>query len=202
MILCNQNTTPFVHLGKGEFASIEGFNITVFSRRSKSGVESLIQSGYRYAYALQNDQGEAQALVHDAWLRVSKGLSKTPDKALLFRCIRNIHIDQYRRTQNVQFSSVDDSGRQAGDQTGAFDVAEVPDAQLQSALNTLRETEREALFLSVVEGYTASEIADLTGSTRGTVLSLIHRARFKLKNIMTDENVTPFVSKAGRATHD
>ena len=78
----------------------------------------------------------------------------------------------------------------------------MPDAQLQSALRTLRETEREVLFLSIVEGYTAGEIAELTGSKRGTVLSLIHRARLKLRNIMTEDNVTPFVSTAGRIRHD
>jgi len=37
------------------------------------------------------------------------------------------------------------------------------------------------LFLSVIEGYTAEEIAALTDSTRGTVLSLIHRSRQKLQ---------------------
>lgn len=174
----------------------------MFSRSSKPDIETLIQAGYRYAYALQNDSGEAQGLVHDAWLRASKSANGTPDKALLFRCVRNIHIDQYRRSRKVQFCSVDDFGRDAGDQTGAFDVVEVPDSKLESALTTLREPEREALFLSVVEGYTAGEVAKLTGSTRGTVLSLIHRARSKLKNIMTEDNVTPFVSKAGSVGYD
>ncbi|MFT6305540.1 MAG: RNA polymerase sigma factor (sigma-70 family) [Patiriisocius sp.] len=187
---------------QNEFFPSQSLDIVVFLRGSKQAIEKLIQSGYRYAYALQNDSGEAQGLVHDAWLRASKSTIGTPDKALLFRCVRNIHIDQYRRSRNVQFSSVDDIGRDAGDQTGAFDVTEVPDAQLQSALTTLRETEREVLFLSVVEGYTAGEIAELTSSTRGTVLSLIHRTRLKLKNIMTEDNVTPFVSRAGRVGHD
>jgi RNA polymerase sigma-70 factor (ECF subfamily) len=174
----------------------------VFSRRSKQDIETLIQAGYRYAYALQNDSGEAQGLVHDAWLRASQSKGKTPDKALLFRCVRNIHIDQYRRSRTVRFSAVDDFGRDAGDQTGAFDVTEVPDAQLQKALMTLRENEREVLFLSIVEGYTASEIAELIDSTRGTVLSLTHRARLKLKNLMTEDNVTPFVRNAGRVSND
>ena len=170
----------------------------MFSPASKQSVESLIQAGYRYACALQQDPGEAQGLVHEAWLRASRMQPAPPDKALLFRCVRNIHIDQYRRSQHVRFSAVDDLGRDAGDQTGSFDVVEVPDAQLQSALNQLRDTEREALFLSVVEGYTANEIAALTGSSRGTVLSLIHRARLKLKNLMQEDNVTPFKQDLGR----
>ena len=54
-------------------------------------------------------------------------------------------------------------------------------ADLEKPLSRLREEEREALFLNVVEGYTAQEIAKLTDRPRNTVLSLIHRARFKLR---------------------
>lgn len=164
----------------------------MFSRRKSVEVEALIQAGYRYACALQPDTGEAQALVHEAWIRASRTHGKVPDKALLFRCVRNLYIDQYRRAQTVQFTSTDDQGYSVGEQMGALDVVEVPDAQLQRALMQLREPEREALFLSVVEGYTAEEIGVLTDKPRGSVLSLIHRARLKLKTIMLESNVTPF----------
>lgn len=164
--------------------------------RSKQTIESLIQAGYRYACALQTDRGEAQALVHDAWIRVSKSHGRVPDKALLFRSIRNLHIDQFRRSRTVQFTAVDDNGRDACELEGDRDVAEVPDAQLQSALAKLRNIEREALFLSAVEGYTAAEIATLTGKSRGTVLSLILRARTKLKTLMADDNAI------SQGTHD
>ena len=46
---------------------------------------------------------------------------------------------------------------------------------LEQLLAKLRDIEREALFLHVVEGYSAVEIAALTGRPRGSVLSLIHR---------------------------
>lgn len=168
------------------------------ARAPEQSLESLIQAGYRYACALQQDPGEAQGLVHEAWLRASQSQNGTPDKALLFRCVRNIHIDQYRRSQKVRFSHVDDLGRSVADQTGAIDVVEIPDAQLQRALDQLRDTEREALYLSVVEGYTAAEISSLIGSTRGTVLSLIHRARQKLKQLMEEDNVTPIRNNLGK----
>lgn len=50
---------------------------------------------------------------------------------------------------------------------------------LEQALAQLRSIEREALFLAVVEGYTAQEIADLTQQGRGTVLSLIHGRKLR-----------------------
>jgi RNA polymerase sigma-70 factor (ECF subfamily) len=56
--------------------------------------------------------------------------------------------------------------------------------EVNHALGHLRPREREALYLSAVESYTAQEIADLTGSPRGTVLSLLHRAKGKLREIL------------------
>lgn len=165
---------------------------TVFSRRSPCPVDALIQAGYRYACALQPDTADAQDLVHEAWLKINKRHGSQPDKPLLFRSIRNLYIDQYRRAQTVKFSAADDMGVSAEDQMGAADVAELPDARLHRALACLRDEEREALFLSVVEGYTAQEIAELTGTVRGTVLSLIHRSRLKLKKLIADDNVMPF----------
>jgi len=55
------------------------------------------------------------------------------------------------------------------------------DRVLNAGLAELRDVEREALFLSVIEGYTAEQIAGMTESNRGTVLSLIHRSKSKLR---------------------
>jgi len=169
----------------------------MFQRNKRPDVEALVQAGYRYACALQADTGEAQGLVHEAWIRASKVHGDVPDKALLFRCVRNLFIDHYRRSRSVNFTSLDTKGFSADEMMGAMDVAELPDAQLQRALLQLRDAEREALFLSVVEGYTANEIATLTNKPRGTVLSLIHRARIRLKTLMSETNVTPFNREKG-----
>ncbi len=53
-------------------------------------------------------------------------------------------------------------------------------AELQHLLSRLRTEEREALFLNCVEGFTAAEISKLTGQPRGTILSLLSRAKKKL----------------------
>jgi DNA-directed RNA polymerase specialized sigma24 family protein len=56
--------------------------------------------------------------------------------------------------------------------------------QLLAALAQLRDEEREALFLCAVEGWTAQEVSDRTGQPRGTVLSLIHRGRIRLRELL------------------
>ena len=61
------------------------------------------------------------------------------------------------------------------------------ESTLDWMLAQLRDVEREALFLHVVEGYSVNEIAVLTGKPRGTVLSLIHRGRQKLTTLAEAE---------------
>jgi len=41
----------------------------------------------------------------------------------------------------------------------------------------------------VVEGYTADEISKMTSTARGTVLSIIHRSKIKLRKWMAGENI-------------
>ena len=43
---------------------------------------------------------------------------------------------------------------------------------------------REDEVLAIVEGYTAHEIADMTQRPRGTILSLLHRTKEKLRNLL------------------
>lgn len=43
------------------------------------------------------------------------------------------------------------------------------------------------LFLTAVEGYTTAEIAQLTGRPRGTILSALHRAKKKLRQLLADD---------------
>jgi RNA polymerase sigma-70 factor (ECF subfamily) len=72
---------------------------------------------------------------------------------------------------------------------------EAPDVlqngSLDRALGSLRTEERETLFLAVVEGYTAEEIAELTARPRGTILSLLYRTKAKLRNLLGKEQVLP-----------
>ena len=54
-------------------------------------------------------------------------------------------------------------------------------------LSQLRSEEREAIYLQVVQGYTAAEAAELMERPRGTVLSLIHRGKARLRMLLRDQ---------------
>ena len=140
--------------------------------------EELLQAGFQYAYALTHHRQDAEDLVQTAWLKLYQRYGEVERKALLFTTIRNLYIDQYRRRQRIQFTTLnsDQAHLPACDGRVALDSR----ITMERWLAKLRDTEREALFLHAVEGYSASEIAVLTDRPRGSVLSLIHRGRQKL----------------------
>jgi len=143
-------------------------------------LEALLHSAYRYAQALCGHAEMAEDLVHESWLKVVEKHGPEPDKALLFRVIRNLFIDGVRHRTRFPSDSFDE---QPLVDTNGFDPSHYAshDLVLAQGLADLRSVEREALFLWVFEGHTAAEIATLTEQTRGTVLSQLHRAKAKLK---------------------
>ena len=54
-----------------------------------------------------------------------------------------------------------------------------------AALEELRPTFREVVILREMEGCSYREIADITGTPIGTVMSRLSRARIELKTILT-----------------
>ncbi len=150
---------------------------------SPGDVRELLLRGFRYAYSLTHDTARAEDLLQDGWVSLlSAGGPRR--RCYLFAAIRSRFIDGCRREQLLVFESLDEEGENHVDNIPdphAADLFDCDDAGLQQALTTLRPMEREALLLADVEGYTAQEIAELTGHPRGTILSLIHRSRGKLR---------------------
>ncbi len=140
-------------------------------------IAELLDRGYRYALALTHDRPAAEDLLQDAWSGVLAS-GGTWTKPYLFRAIKNKWIDNHRRGELVQFDPLQDDIRTEA-HTG--DLA----WDLDAALATLRPQEREALYLNAVEGWTAQELSERLDRPRNTILSLIHRARTKLKDLLT-----------------
>lgn len=153
-------------------------------------LDELLDRGLRYALSLTRDRCDAEDLLQDA---AAAMLAKGVEWKIyyLFATIRNRFIDRCRRAQRVAFIPLENhlSFANACDTRDAADCLERD--RLHRALGSLRDDERETLFLAVVEGFTAEEIAQLTGRARGTVLSVIFRAKRKLRTIL-EESSEPF----------
>lgn len=150
-------------------------------------LHELLNRGFRYALALTHDRAAADDVLQDAWVSVLKaGSPRSP--GVLYRAIRTRFIDRYRRSRLVVMTSLDNEADQAIDPGAAADINSIiAYDQLERALSKVRAEERELLFLSAVEGYTAEEIGQLTDRTSGAVRVLLHRVRRKLQGLIEDE---------------
>ena len=133
----------------------------------------LLQAGFRYAFSLTHNQHEAEDLVQDVWLKLYEKEGKISSKSLFYVSIKNLFIDKYRKKKLFVVDEYEDLD---SIQDIKFDITL---NEIEKCLEKLRPEEREVLFLSGVEEYTASEIAELINQPRSTVLSLMSRGKKK-----------------------
>lgn len=152
---------------------------------SGSNEANLLQAGYRFAFALTHQREEAEDLVQETWLNLSRRYGGIETQAILFTSIRNLFIDQCRRKKLAYFESLD----QPDVLEASSPSLEEPclKGELAELLAKLKPGERELIFLHYYQGHTAEEISAITGQPRGTVLSSIHRAVAKLRKLTEDE---------------
>ena len=141
----------------------------------------LVQAGYRYALSIARHHQDAEDLVQQAWLKLQRAYGRVEGTPVLFRAIRNLFYDQKRRNKIVQFEPLESTPEPGKSEATGVGM------DMDLLMRKLRPEEREALYLNVVEGFTATEISAQTGSPRGTILSHIHRARQKLAKALGGE---------------
>lgn len=149
-------------------------------------LRDLLQGGFRYALALTRHRAAAEDLLQDAWVAVLQARGPR-NRAYLFAAIRSRFLNRYRHERLVSLVPIDEVELELANLAAEGDsdwLEGVDSVEVESALARLRPVEREAIFLSAVEDYTAQEIADLTSQPRSTVLSLIYRARQKLRRAL------------------
>jgi len=66
-------------------------------------------------------------------------------------------------------------------------LAEERHAQVRQALETINEGDREILLLKYVHDWSYRDMADNLGLTISAIQARLHRARQRLRNILTDE---------------
>lgn len=93
-----------------------------------------------------------------------------------------------RRASNRRELPAESDPTVPGDHDVAQDaVGNVRKEALHAALWELPEEQRIAIALMDLDGFTASEVAKITGAPRGTVLARVHRGRKKLARMLEKE---------------
>ncbi len=140
---------------------------------------------FRYAAWLCRDRSIAEDVVQEALMRAWRSLESLRDdgaaKHWLLTIVRRENARYFER-KRLETVDVDDL-------TPAQEalIAEEDSDELDTVREAIYELEddyREPLVLQVLMGYTTSEIAELMGLKQGAVLTRLHRARHKLKDVV------------------
>lgn len=145
-------------------------------------LEEWVQAGFRYALSLTHNRADAEDLVQQAWVKLTQRYGRVKNRSMLFTTVRNAFYDQRRRARIVAFEPLEAAPEPVA--PASDPAAGLREMEMEALLATLRPAEREALYLNVVDGYTAKEIGKMTKRPRNTVLSLIRRARDKLRETL------------------
>ena len=159
------------------------------SAQAEDTAAVLLRLGYRFALSLTHDPARAEDLVQDAWVAILRADGPNTS-AYLITAVRNRWVDLHRRALIAPTESLDAKPRLANEVESEFWIDPCHAVTLKTtlcrALGLLRPEERAVLLLSAVEGYTAREIGELLDAPRGTVLSLMHRTRAKMRRWLND----------------
>jgi RNA polymerase sigma-70 factor, ECF subfamily len=150
---------------------------------------------YSAALRMTRNPADAEDLVQETYLRAYRGYggfeSGTNLRAWLYRILTNTYINSYRakqrRPDERQLDEVEDlylyrrigaveealASRSAEDEL--MDL--FTDDEVKSALDSLPEQFRIAVYLADVEGFSYKEIAEILEIPIGTVMSRLHRGR-------------------------
>jgi RNA polymerase sigma-70 factor (ECF subfamily) len=143
---------------------------------------------FRYAIWLSRDRQIAEDVVQEALLRAWKSLDALrEDDAAKHWLLTIVRRENARYFERKRLETVD-----VDDLTPAQEalIAEAEDERLNTvrdAIYRLEDEYREPLVLQVLMGYSTTEIAELMGLKQGAVLTRLHRARHKLKEVVDSD---------------
>jgi len=161
---------------------------------SPSDLIAQIPALRRYARALCGDAWAADDLVQDTleracdkWRLWAVG---TDLRAWLFTLMHNLHVSgvrqSLRRSAAVPLVDIDEAAEPA-----APDVAQDLTLDLQRCLLRLPEEQRAVLLLVSLEDMSYEQVARITGTPIGTVMSRLSRARTRLQALMNAPATDP-----------
>ncbi len=161
-------------------------------------VERYQTQVFNLCYRLLGNRQSAEDATQEAFLSAYRAIGTLAGgsvRSWMLRIAANQSKDELRRRgRKDQASSLDQLFE-------AYDVPiEVPDSApapdtvamnhelaraLQLALLELPHDQREAIVLADLHGYRYEEIAEMTGTSEGTVKSRIHRGRNRLRDLLS-----------------
>ncbi|MFH7321574.1 RNA polymerase sigma factor [Desulfurivibrio sp. D14AmB] len=167
-----------------------------FERLLRPQIEPL----YRLAWRLCVNRDDAEDLVQDLLVKLYPRLEKLAEVAelrpWLARSLRNLYVDRLRRLGrrpvedwDVELEAVSDSRPSAPMEPEAALARQQLRNRVAQALARLNDDQRQLIIFHDMEGYTLPELELILGTPLGTLKSRLHRARARLKELLTDGTI-------------
>ena len=137
---------------------------------------------YRFILKNLRQEEDARDVVQSAFEKLWKNrqnVEQEKSKSYLFTIAYHQMIDHLRKVKRVHLQ---DEFREES-RVSATPVHHLKKA-LEEALSRLNETQRSLVLLKDYEGYSYSEIGQITGLNESQVKVYLHRARIQLKNYL------------------
>ena len=139
-----------------------------------------------YATSLIGNQDAALDVLQDVWIRVVRTIRSLKDtgslKPWLYAITHGVAVDRIRRDykrDKAEQAQLDDA---LNIEEPSFDEEDA--TAIRDALGRLGVKQREVLVLHFLQDLSILEIANVVGSSEGTVKSRIHYAKRKMKQIL------------------
>ncbi len=175
---------------------------TAYFRSREEGFEALYNEFYKAVYYfllnMSSDPHLALDLTHEVFVKTYKepGIENYKIKSWLFKVAANEFYgykrSYYRKIKyyiNNAFKLTFRDDEQADIETEFFQDIERASriTALRAALTALGEKDRTVITLKYYNGFSYEEIAETLGVEPGTVMSRLHRAKERLKEVMKNE---------------
>jgi RNA polymerase sigma-70 factor (ECF subfamily) len=153
---------------------------------------------YATARRLTRDPSAAEDLVHDTYVKAFRHQGRfrrgTNLRAWLMAILHNTFLNDVRRRKGSPIDADDDAAdRQPapGPTPEESLIARAAAEEVESALASLPEAYREAVWLRDAQEMTYAEIAEILGVPLGTVMSRIARGRRLLHDRLANRTAAP-----------
>ena len=145
---------------------------------------------------------EAEDVVHEAFVAVWRKIDRFDAergalRAWLMTVVRNRAIDRVRaRRPKMDLEDADERSllRTGPNPTWEAALARASASEIQVALASLPDEQRQAVELAYFEGYTYREVAELTGVPAGTANGRLRLALAKLREALQGSSGAPLTS--------
>jgi len=181
-------------------AAIDESDAELTARFERDAIPLLDQL-YGGARRMTRNPADAEDLVQNTMLKAYTGFRSfrqgTHLQAWLFRIMHNTWISDYHKTrrrpieqlsgQLTDWPQCADWQRFLGCRAAEVEALEaLPDSEIVEALHALPHSLRMTVYYAYVCGYPYKEVAEIMGIPIGTVMSRLHRARRRLRMLLSD----------------